>query len=307
MKLLSVRFGILRVRPRSARRPWLSLAVAIVTSAVAGAAFAAEPQSLRLMTYNIRLDLASDGVNAWANRSHWVAAQVLWLRPDIFGMQEVLPNQKADLAAALPQYRLFGGGRDDGKDKGEASPIGYDKSRFDFLAGDMFWLSPTPAVPSKGWDAAYPRIVTWVRLRMRGTRQVVLAINTHLDHIGIVARQQSAAQMLRWVETNSRPCEQVLVFGDFNSEIDSEQMQAMLKGPLALRDARAVSKAAPFGPAGTFNEFKAAPTDSRVIDHVLLGGRIDVERYAVFSQVIDGRVPSDHFPVLVDLSLAQCR
>ncbi|HLA73283.1 MAG TPA: endonuclease/exonuclease/phosphatase family protein [Steroidobacteraceae bacterium] len=285
----------------------LLVAIATMFSVLAGAAPATEPAGLRLMTYNIRLDLASDGVNAWTNRSHWVAAQVLWLRPDIFGMQEVLPNQKADLAAELPQYRLFGGGRDDGKEKGEASPVGYDKSRFDFLAGGMFWLSPTPEVPSKGWDAAYPRIVTWVRLRMRSTRQVVLAVNTHWDHIGVVARQQSAAQMLRWVEANARRCEKVLVFGDFNSEIDSEQMRVMTQGPLELRDARAVSKSAPFGPTGTFNEFKTSPTESRVIDHILLGSRIDVERYAVFSQVIEGRVPSDHFPVLVDLSLAHCR
>jgi endonuclease/exonuclease/phosphatase family metal-dependent hydrolase len=259
------------------------------------------------MTYNIRLDLASDGVNRWANRSHWVAAQVLWLRPDIFGMQEVLPNQKADLATELPQYRLFGGGRDDGKEKGEASPIGYEKSRFDLLEGGMFWLSPTPLLPSKGWDAAHPRIVTWVRLRIRGTRQVVLAVNTHWDHVGVVARRQSAAQVGAWIEANARRCESVLLFGDFNSEPDSEQMRALTQGPLALRDARAASKSAPFGPAGTFNEFKTEPTESRAIDHVLLGSRIDVERYAVFSQTIDGRVPSDHFPVLVDLSLMPCR
>jgi endonuclease/exonuclease/phosphatase family metal-dependent hydrolase len=84
-------------------------------------------------------------------------------------------------------------------------------------------------------------------------------------------------------------------------------MRAMMRSPLALRDARAVAKSAPFGPTGTFNEFKAAPTGSRAIDHVLLGGRIEVERYAVFSQAIDGRVPSDHFPVLVDLTLAPCQ
>ena len=283
------------------------VAVASMFSVPAGAASTAELSNLRLMTYNIRLDLASDGANRWANRSHWVAAQVLWLRPDIFGMQEVLPNQKADLTAQLPQYQLFGGGRDDGKEAGEASPIGYDKSRFDFLEGGMFWLSPTPAAPSKGWDAALPRIVTWVRLRVRGARQVVLAVNTHWDHIGVVARQQSAAQMLQWVETHSRRCEKVMLFGDFNSEIDSEQMRAMTKGPLALRDARAASKTAAFGPVGTFNEFNPLPRTSRAIDHILLGREIDVERYAVFVQTIDGRVPSDHFPVLVDLSFAQCR
>ena len=102
-------------------------------------------------------------------------------------------------------------------------------------------------------------------------------------------------------------CEHVLFFGDFNSEIDSEQMRVITQSPLALRDARAVSKSAPFGPSGTFNDFKTAPTGPGAIDHVLIGSRVDVERYSVISQVIDGRVPSDHFPVLVDLRLAQCR
>jgi endonuclease/exonuclease/phosphatase family metal-dependent hydrolase len=282
------------------------LAAAALSIAAFASAPAQDAEALRLMTYNIRLDLASDGANAWANRRQWVAAQILWLRPDIFGMQEVLPNQKADLIADLPRYKVFGDGRD-GKGAGEASPIGYDPQRFQFIAGGMFWLSPTPQVPSKGWDAAYPRIVTWVRLRIAGSRQVVLAINTHWDHIGIVARQKSAAQMVAWIEANTKRCEPVLLFGDFNSEIDSEQMQIILKSPLALRDARAISKSAPFGPAGTFNDFKTAPTETRAIDHMLLGGGIDVERYAVISQVIDGRVPSDHFPVLADLTLAQCR
>jgi endonuclease/exonuclease/phosphatase family metal-dependent hydrolase len=259
------------------------------------------------MTYNIRLDVASDGANAWANRRQWVAAQVLWLRPDIFGLQEVLPGQKADLIADLPGYRLFGGGRDDGKEKGEASPIGYDTRRLDFLEGGMFWLSPTPKVPSRAWDAAHPRVATWVRLRTRGTRERILAINTHWDHIGILARRQSASQIVRWISANARRCEQVLLFGDFNSEADSEQMRALTQSPLALRDARAVSKSAPFGPAGTFNGFKTTPTESAAIDHVLLGSGIEVLRYAVFAQVIDGRLPSDHFPVLVDLTLSRCR
>jgi endonuclease/exonuclease/phosphatase family metal-dependent hydrolase len=286
------------------RMTWL--AVAITSTMFAGAAPADELQPLRLMTYNIRLDLASDGVNAWPNRREWVAAQVRWLRPDIVGMQEVLPNQKSDLAAALPRYRLFGGGRD-GNEAGEASPIGFDTKRFEFVDGGMFWLSPTPEVPSKGWDAAYRRIVTWTRLRVNGTRLHVLAVNTHWDHIGVVARQQSSAQMSRWIAENARRCDQVLVFGDFNSELDSAEMRGLTQGTLAIRDARAASKSAPFGPVGTFNDFRPAPSESRTIDHLLVDKRIDVDAYAVFSQVIDGRVPSDHFPVAVDLKLAPCR
>ena len=281
---------------------WLAVVFAILT----GPATADQTQPLRLMTYNIRLDLASDGVNAWANRRDWVAAQVLWLRPDIFGMQEVLPNQKADLAAALPRYRLFGGGRD-GNEAGEASPIGFDTQRFQFEDGGMFWLSPTPEVPSKGWDAAYRRVVTWARLRVKGTRLDVLAVNTHWDHIGVVARQQSSAQMSRWIADHARRCDQVLVFGDFNSELDSAEMRGLTQGTLGIRDARAASKSAPFGPVGTFNDFMPAPAESKTIDHLLIDKRIDVNAYAVISQVIDGRVPSDHFPVLVDLTLARCR
>jgi endonuclease/exonuclease/phosphatase family metal-dependent hydrolase len=284
----------------------LIIAAAICTVA-GGAASAREPLALRLMTYNIRLDLASDGVNSWPHRREWVAAQVLWLHPDIFGMQEVLPNQKSDLIAQLPQYRVFGGGRDDGKDKGEASPIGFDTQRFDFLEGGLFWLSPTPTVPSKGWDAAYNRVATWVRLRVRGTRQVILAVNTHWDHVGVIARKESAAQIARWIEANTRRCEQVMLLGDFNSEIDSEQMQVITRSPLGLRDARAVSKTAPLGPAGTFNNFELSPSQSEAIDHFLLGKQVEVQRYLVLAQPIDGRWPSDHFPVLVDLSFAECR
>jgi endonuclease/exonuclease/phosphatase family metal-dependent hydrolase len=277
---------------------------ALSTLLVAGAARAA-PADVRVMTYNIRLDIASDGGNAWSQRRDWVIAQIDWLDPDVFGMQEVLPNQRADLAAALPRYRLSGEGRD-GEGRGEASPLAFDTRRFDLVDGGTFWLSATPEVPSMGWDAAYKRVATWARLRARGTKHVLLAVNTHWDNVGAVARRESARQIGGWIETHRRPCERVVVLGDFNSEIGSEPL-ANLRATSTLRDARAVSKTAPFGPAVTFNGFRNPPEGAAAIDHVLPGEGIDVERYLVLSQLIDGRWPSDHFPVIVDLSLADCR
>lgn len=265
----------------------------------------AEPVDLRLMTYNIRLDVASDGENAWANRRAWVAAQIQWLHPDIFGMQEVLPNQRADLAAALPGYQLLGGGRDDGRDKGEASPIGFDRRKFELVDSGLFWLSPTPAVPSKGWDAAYNRVATWVRLRAHGRRESILAINTHWDHIGLVARRESAAQIVRWIAANTKRCDRVMLFGDFNSEYDTEPLRHVRES--GLRDAREVTKAPPFGPAATFNGFKNPDPAAHAIDHFLLGKEIEVNRYMVLAQLINGRWPSDHFPVLVDVTVRECR
>jgi endonuclease/exonuclease/phosphatase family metal-dependent hydrolase len=283
-------------------------ALALVTSAAA-----AEPANLRVMTYNIRLDLASDGPNAWAHRRAWVSAQVLWLRPDIFGLQEVLPNQKSDLVEDLPGYRLFGEGRDP-NGAGEASPVGFDSARFEFLAGGTFWLSPTPQVSSRAWDAAHPRIVTWVRLRDSRSdvsRSDVLAINTHWDHIGLIARRQAAGQLAEWIEANARRCDRVVLLGDFNSEMGSSQMRILTQEDPAkrrrtLRDARAESRTTPFGPASTFNGFQPAPTARRAIDHILVGEEVAVERFAVIWQLVEGRVPSDHFPVLADLSLRPC-
>ena len=97
-----------------------------------------------------------------------------------------------------------------------------------------------------------------------------------------------------------------MLFGDFNSEIDSEPLRSITASSLGLRDARAASKSAPFGPAGTFNDFSMT-FETKAIDHFFLGKQIEVERYLVLAQLIDGRWPSDHFPVFVDLTLPDCR
>ena len=98
--------------------------------------------------------------------------------------------QRDFLAEKLPGYAVFSAGRDDGKDAGESAAVFYRKERFEKLDGGHFWLSETPDVPgSKGWDAALPRVATWVRLKDRAApdRPPVLFLNTHLDHRGAAA------------------------------------------------------------------------------------------------------------------------
>src|SRR6478752_2708445 len=82
-------------------------------------------QSVKVMTYNIRLDHVSDGVNQWPNRKTKVFDLIKKYDPDIFGVQEALPNQMEDLAQNLPTYTYIGVGRDDGKNKGEFSALFY--------------------------------------------------------------------------------------------------------------------------------------------------------------------------------------
>lgn len=264
---------------------------------------------VRAMTYNIRLDTPADGANGWAHRRDGLIAQILWLRPDIFGLQEVVINQKHDLIRALPDYHIVGGGRDDGRDAGESSPIGFDSARFILLDNGTFWLSPNPAAPGVGWDAAYPRIATWVRLRERHGHGTILAVNTHWDHVGVEARRQSGLLLRAWLSEHRQRSDHIVLLGDFNTSIDSDAMQPLLGSAAAapLRDARTVSATAPFGPVGTFNAFQLQPAAAPTIDHILIGEGITVRRYAVIAQNVEGRMLSDHYPVLADLELGPPR
>jgi endonuclease/exonuclease/phosphatase family metal-dependent hydrolase len=260
---------------------------------------------VRVMTYNIRLDTEADGPNRWPNRRAWVTAQIEWFRPDIFGLQEVVFSQKQDMIADLPDYRLIGAGRDDGHDAGESSPLGYRIELFDLLGSGTFWLSPTPERPSKGWDAAFPRVATWVRLRTKRGGKIILAVNTHWDHIGIEARRQSGLLLARWLAENRRKGDHIILIGDFNSGIGSDGLRALIEGEAAggLRDSRTASLTKPFGPLGTFNNFMLNPEGRDAIDHILVGRDVSVIRHAVIAQNIEGRMLSDHYPVLADLRL----
>ena len=259
-----------------------------------------------VMTYNIRLDLASDGENSWPHRGHALTALVAYYAPDIIGMQEVLLNQRRDIEADLPRYSFVGGGRDDGKDKGEASPVGFRRDRFTLLGSGMFWLSPTPDMPGKGWDAAYPRIATWARLRDKASARVLLAVNTHLDHIGTTARLEGARQIRRWIAAHRRKDETVVLTGDFNSPSDSPAYAAIIEaGEGALQDTLALSRTPHFGPAGTFTAFNVAQMEASPIDHIFVEPGVTVLRHATLTQQAGGRLPSDHYPVLADICIGK--
>lgn len=256
------------------------------------------------MTFNIRLDLASDGANAWSQRKALVAALIDHEAPDLLGMQEVLIHQKRDLEAALPGYTMIGVGRDDGREAGEFSPLAWRRERFELVRAGTFWLSSTPEVPGRGWDAAYPRVATWAVLRDRSTGQLLRVLNTHFDHVGQEARRNSATMIARWVSEGTDRELPTVVLGDLNADPESEPYRVIAgDSAAALRDARVITRTPPYGPPGTFTGFditKAAPLP---IDHIFVGPGIAVESYAVITQHWGGRLPSDHYPVLAKMRL----
>jgi endonuclease/exonuclease/phosphatase family metal-dependent hydrolase len=257
--------------------------------------------TIRLMTYNIRLDIASDGANAWKNRKEFLTGQIRFFAPDIFGVQEALPNQIEDISTALPAFGHIGIGRD-GEGKGEASSIYYDRTRFRVSSAATFWLSETPDRVSKGWDASYIRVCTYGLFTDRRTKRRFWVFNTHLDNAGAVARKKGLELIVARIEKVNKQKLPVFLMGDFNAEPDSEPIQFLRT---KMTDARAASSEPAYGPRGTFNGFKFENPVTNLIDYIFIDNpsRITVRKFGVLSDSIDKRFPSDHFPVLIEAEI----
>jgi endonuclease/exonuclease/phosphatase family metal-dependent hydrolase len=255
-------------------------------------------QSIKVMTYNLRLDIASDGVNQWGNRKEKVFALIKKYDPDIFGVQEALHNQMEDVLVNLPQYISVGVGRDDGKTKGEYSAIFYKKEKFDVLVQQTFWLSETPEVPgSKSWDAAITRIVTWARFRDKTSGKAFILANTHFDHIGQTARKMSA-ELIRSKIPRVAGRLPIIVTGDFNSEPTEPPYLVMTrKEKVMLFDSRAAQET-----QGTFCTFQVNGPPCRTIDYIFYSKGLRASGYRVITDNDGTYYPSDHLPVISTIS-----
>lgn len=286
-----------------------SLATGCRASAPAAQRHAPAPStaasSLRVMTFNLRLDVASDGPNAWPHRRDRVAALIRFHGADVVGVQEALAHMLTELDARLPGFARVGVGRADGRAGGEFSAILYRTDRLELLDSGTFWLSPTPEVPgSKGWDAAIERVATWGRFRDRRTGCVHVHLNTHFDHIGEQARQESARLIRRRLATLSAGLP-VLITGDLNANPTSAPYRIFTRDSIAdaiapLRDAYDVSRDGHYGPGSTWTAFREIEPGQR-IDYVLVSSSVPVLAHGVLTDRWDGRFPSDHLPVLAVL------
>jgi endonuclease/exonuclease/phosphatase family metal-dependent hydrolase len=262
-------------------------------------------QSLNVMTFNIRLNTSADSLNAWPYRKDKAASQVLFHDVNILGVQEALYDQMMDLQQRLTAFKYVGGGRDDGKQKGEFSAIFYDTTRLQLLQTQTFWLSEQPTVPgSKGWDAAITRIVTWARFKDRKTKKEFFAFNTHFDHMGKIARRESAKLLLKKIKeiAGNHP---VVVTGDFNSKPSDEPIQIIVddQNPDKLTDTKKICLKPHYGPDGTFNGFQSKELDNKPIDYIFIKNGFKVLKHATLSQTWEGRFSSDHFPVFAIIEL----
>ena len=307
---------------------------------VAGAAFAATDTSLKVGTYNIRLQPGDKGTpNAWESRKADFINLLRRMDLDAFGLQEVCPGQAEYITNNLPQYVLVGEHRNADRVSGEASPVLYRKDRFAALKCGTFWLSETPEVPGrKGWGAACPRVCSWMWLKDRKTGKTFCFANTHTDHVSALARKEGMLLIIRRMHEFAPPGTPVIFTGDHNCRETEEPAQAVSK---LLKNALYISETPPTGPWRTFNGWKwrekeyattdalkLAPhvrnarkgspdADKRTnggyvwedcgarIDYIYVSDNIKVKSYATHGDPRPGThlYPSDHFPITAVIEL----
>ena len=270
--------------------------VAILIGIWAMALMAQEP--VELISYNIRMNTSGDGEHAWPHRKQDVAMLFKFHRADIFCVQEALPDQMDDLAAAFPSFSYEGIGRDDGKREGEFSAVFYNNERFEKLKGGTFWLSETPEQCSFGWDAACRRVCSWVQLKEKSSDQTLYVFNTHFDHKGEEARKESARLILRKVEELSKGSGSVVLCGDFNLPPESAPVGLITE---KLNDAFEVSVLPAYGSVATYHGFTYDDPPQKRIDYVFVSSDVKVLRYGALTDSRDRTFFSDHLPVLVTL------
>ena len=254
---------------------------------------------LNIMTFNIRYSNLRDSANAWVYRKDNAASQILFHEAHILGVQEALHEQMMDLRDRLPHYKYVGVGRDDGKTKGEYSAIFYDTTRLKVLESETFWLSETPSVAgSKSWDAAITRVVTWAKMYDKATKKTFFAFNTHFDHIGKVARRESAKLLLEKIHKIAGTS-YAIITGDFNAKPDDEPIKVIVEpsNPLKLMDTKGLSVTGHYGPTSTFNNFTSKEISDQPIDYIFINKKMKVLQHATLSQTWGGLFSSDHFPV----------
>lgn len=260
----------------------------------------AQSENIKVMTYNIRCGYCEDSsdVNHWSKRKFLVAYMIKSHNPDLIGLQEAEQFQIKDLVKMLDDYDFYGVGRDDGKDKGESAAILYKKNRFVPEEQKTLWLSETPGLVSKGWDAALNRTVTILKLKDLKSSEEFYFLNTHFDHIGEKARTESSRLIVNEINkfSNNLP---VILSGDFNCTSKSDGYKIITR---TLSDANFISQKS-IGGNISFNGFGKEIQPDNKIDFIFVNDKVEVLNHIIDTTTYNGLYPSDHYPVISEVKL----
>lgn len=248
------------------------------------------PDTLSVISFNIRMGEGKDGTNSWQFRCPATIYMLRDKQPDIFGLQEAYDYQVLFIRENMLDYKSVGVGREDGKHKGEHMSIFYNKKKISLLKWGTFWLSETPEKPSMGWDAACFRTATWALMKDKRSGHKFYYVNTHLDHVGKTAQREGLALIVERIRAINPDGYPMVLTGDFNVESSDPVLTDLNK---MMKDARVTAER-----TDSLNSFNGWGKSSSVIDYIYYSGFSSCPKFeTVQKKYGDFPFISDHYPV----------
>ncbi len=250
--------------------------------------------TLKVMSYNIRMGEADDGTNSWNFRFPATGLMLKDQQPDLFGLQEAFGYQVRFIQENFKNYGSYGIGRENGRKQGEHMTIFYNKKVLKMGKKGTFWLSEHPEKPSTGWDAACKRTATWAIFTHKASKRKFIYVNTHLDHVGQTAREEGLKLILQKIDELNKDQLPVILTGDFNVTPDNACLDVLDGRMLSARDT-----AGKTDHEGTFNDWGRA---DEIIDYIYYSGFSSCPVYETVTRRYDEwKYVSDHYPITATL------
>lgn len=253
---------------------------------------------MKIMTFNLRFENDRDGENGWRYRRELVVEVIRHQAPTVLGTQEGTLNQLIYLERHLSDYTIHVPSHRVLDEKSQYPTLFYRSDRFEAIEKGEFWLSETPSVHlSKDWDSAFPRMMSYGLFEDRQTGKRLWVAVTHLDHVGVEARQRQAELIRRWVRELKGP---VILMGDFNDVPNSAVHRILTSDETGLRDTWQLAGRAEGEDSMTHHDFHGLPQKTRM-DWIVISGHFRVKDVCIIKDHFDNRYPSDHFPYSAEL------
>ncbi|GGE97357.1 endonuclease [Chishuiella changwenlii] len=253
-------------------------------------------QNLAVMSYNIRLGSVDDGANHWNIRKQKLVDLIKYYDADFIGVQEAQVPQLEFIKQNNPQLDFIGLPRSE-DNNAEYSAIFYKKDQYKILEQKTSWLSETPEKVSKGWDAAYNRIITYGLFQDKKTKKTFWVINTHFDHVGKIARQKSLELIDQLIQDLTKKKNVPTFFmGDFNMNHDDASVKYIQNKYLDTR----LNAELVYGPNFTWEDFKFNVKGTEILDYIFYkkNDKVTCKSFNTIDDFYDFKYPSDHLPIL---------
>lgn len=266
------------------------------------------PGTLRVATHNVhyivlRSETGPWSVGDWHDRKASLDAAFKALDADVIGFQEMESfggghqsgvNLALDyLLAENPDYAAAAVG--DPAEFPSTQPILYRRDRLSLLEQGWFFFSDTPdEIYSRTFDGSYPAFASWARLRHRGGATFVV-MNVHFEYSSGSNRLLSAELVVDRMERHLQAGLPVILVGDTNAMAGARAHDILAQSGLEFAPVEGATYHFDLG----LNLFGA-------IDHVGVTPPLEFAGVpVVLRRKFAGDWPSDHYPVLVDVTLPE--